>query len=391
MSKRRDDYHEEEQRPSGERLQRVLAQRGVASRRASEELITGGRVQVNGRVVTELGTRVNPTKDEIRVDGKPVRRQRPRFIVLNKPSGFITTVVDEKQRWTVMDLVNVEERVYPVGRLDRETQGIILLTNEGDVANRVMHPRYRLAKEYHIVTDRKPSDQQMQTLREGILIEGRVVVPDECRLLRETPEGIIIKMVIHEGMYHVVRNMMEAVRINVVNLRRVRIGPLTLTGIPSGAWRDLTPGELLQLYEAIGLPAEEADKMNARRPQQLTPVGGFQHMTPIRHPQRSNEHAGRRNSGNREATGRQDDGSREQRGPRKDDREGQGRSTGPQRRDGREGTGFGPGRGDSGPGGPSRGRTGGPRRGDSRTIGRRDSGKTRSPQGHRDRRSGGGR
>ena len=391
MSKRRDDTHEEDQRPAGERLQRVLAQRGVASRRASEELITGGRVQVNGKVVTELGTRVDPVKDEIRVDGKPVRRQRPRFIVLNKPSGFITTVSDEKQRWTVMDLVQVEERVYPVGRLDRETQGIILLTNEGEVANRVMHPRYRLAKEYHVLTDRKPSDQQMQTLREGILVEGRVVVPDECRLLRETPEGIIIKMVLHEGLYHVVRNMMEAVRINVVNLRRIRIGPLTLTGIPPGAWRDLTPGELLQLYEAIGLPAEDADKMNARRPQQLTPVGGFQHMTPIRHPQRFKENAGRRGEGDRGGGGGQGDGNREQHGPRKDERGGDRRSGGPQPRDRREGTGFGPGRGTSGPGGPSRGRTGGPQRGDSRTIGRRDGGKTRSPQGHRDRRPGGGR
>ncbi len=291
MSKRRQDEYQDDDvhKPTGERLQRVLAQRGVASRRASEELITDGRVQVNGRVVTQLGTRVDPMKDEIRVDGKPVRRQKPRFIVLNKPSGFITTVSDEKQRWTVMNLVEVEERVYPVGRLDRETQGIILLTNVGEVANRVMHPRYRLAKEYQVITDRKPNDRQMQTLRDGILIEDRVVVPDECRLLRETPEGIIIKIVIHEGLYHVVRQMMESVGINVVRLRRVRIGPLSLTGIPNGAWRDLTPGELVQLYEAVGLPTQDAEEMNTRRPQQLTPVGGFQHMSPIRHPQRLRE------------------------------------------------------------------------------------------------------
>lgn len=386
MSKRRQDSDPDDDvhQPAGERLQRVLAQRGVASRRASEELITEGRVQVNGKVVTQLGTRVDPTKDEIRVDGKPVRRQRPRFIVLNKPSGFITTVSDEKQRWTVMDLVNVEERVYPVGRLDRETQGIILLTNVGEVANRVMHPRYRLAKEYQVITDRKPSDHQMQALRDGILVEGRVVVPDECRLLRETPEGIIIKMVIHEGLYHVVRIMMEAVGITVVRLRRVRVGPLALTGIPSGAWRDLTPGELVQLYEALGMPASEADEMNARRPQQLVPVGGFQHMGPIRHPQRFREEQAARQRGTGEDRAPRDGDRQGGRPERRDDRQG-GR---PQRRDQREGSGFGPSRG---PSGPARRGSGGPQRGDSRSIGRRDRGDTRSPQGHRDRRSGRGR
>jgi 23S rRNA pseudouridine2605 synthase len=380
MSKRQHDEHDDgdESPPTGERLQRVLAQRGVASRRASEALIAEGRVQVNGEVVTELGTRVNPTKDEIRVDGKVVRRQRPRFIVLNKPSGFITTVSDEKQRWTVMDLVEVEERVYPVGRLDRATQGIILLTNEGEVANRVMHPRYNLAKEYHVVTRRKPTDRQLQTLREGILVEDRVVVPDECRLLRESPEGIIIKIVLHEGLYHVVRAMMESVGIEIDKLRRVRIGPLTLTGIPPGAWRDLTPGELQQLYQAIGLPESEADEMNARRPQQLTPVGGFQHQPKIRHPQRFREGGGRRGDSG---------GDREDPGARGDENRG-GRT---QPRDRREGTGFGPGRKGGESTGPARRRPGRPTHGDTRNSGRRDSGKTRSPQGHRDRRPGRGR
>lgn len=380
MNKRRhedqDDGHDSA--PTGERLQRVLAQRGVASRRASEALITGGRVQVNGQVVSELGTRVNPTRDEIRVDGNVVRRQRPRFIILNKPTGFITTVSDEKQRWTVMDLVEVEERVYPVGRLDRATQGIILLTNEGEVANRVMHPRYNLAKEYHVVTRKKPTDQQLQTLREGILVEDRVVVPDECRLLRESPEGIIIKIVLHEGMYHVVRAMMESVGIDIDKLRRVRIGPLTLTGIPPGAWRDLTPGELQQLYQAIGLPASEADEMNARRPQQLTPVGGFQHKPKIRHPQRFREGGGRRGNVTSDS---------EDRGPATDEHRG-GKT---ERRDRREGTGFGPGRSDNESTGPARRRTGRPAHGDTRTSGRREGGKARSPQGHRDRRPGRGR
>ena len=260
-----------------ERLQRVLASRGVASRRASEAMIRAGRVAVNGRVVTEMGTKVDSTTDEIRVDGKVLRRQRPRFIMLNKPSGFITTVQDERQRWTVMDLVDVPERIYPVGRLDRDTQGLLLLTNHGDAANRVMHPRYKLAKEYHVVTDRRPTDFQLARLRDGIMVEDREVIPDEARLMRETSEGIIVRIVLHEGLHHVVRQMMDTVGITVVNLRRVRLGPLRMQGIPPGAWRDLTPGELVQLFEAVGLPAGDADAINQRRTMQLTPIGGFRH------------------------------------------------------------------------------------------------------------------
>lgn len=276
---------------TGERLQRVLAARGVASRRASEELITAGRVQVNNKTVTTLGTRVIPTRDEIRVDGKLIRAQKPRFILLNKPSGFITTVSDERQRWTVMDLVNVPERVYPVGRLDRETQGLLLLTTDGDVANRVMHPRYELAKEYHVVTDKKPNDKQMQRVRDGIDIEDRRVIPDECRLLRESSEGVLIRIVIHEGLYHVVRQMMDAVGINVVKLRRVRVGPLSITGIPSGSWRDLTSGELTQLYEAVGLSAQDAEDANNRRTIQNAPMGGFHH-TPTETVKQSSRESG---------------------------------------------------------------------------------------------------
>lgn len=262
--------------PGGERLQRVLASHGIASRRAAEEMITAGRISVNGEVVTVLGTRVDPVADRIAVDGRPLRRQRPRFILLHKPSGFITTVKDERSRWTVMDLVDVAERVYPVGRLDRETQGLILLTNDGEIANRVMHPRYGLTKEYHVITTRRPSERQFEILREGVEINGRTVVPDEIRLMRETREGVIVRVVLHEGLYHVVRRLMETGGIDVVRLRRVRLGPLMLQGIPSGAWRDLTPGELVQLYEALGLDRDLAEKVNAQRPMQLEPVGGYQ-------------------------------------------------------------------------------------------------------------------
>lgn len=259
-----DDFAHDEA-PEGERLQRVLASRGIASRRASETLIIEGRVSVNGRVVRELGTRVDPFRDEIRVDNKRVRQQKTRILILNKPSGFITTLKDERQRWTVMDLVDVPERIYPVGRLDRDTEGLLLFTNDGALANHVMHPRYGLAKEYHVLTKERPTGAQLQDVKDGLMIAGRLVVPEECRLLRETDEGVVIKVVLHEGIYHVVRRMMEKVGIEVHRLRRVRLGPIAMTGVPLANWRDLSIGEALQLYEAVGLTGEDADRANSGR------------------------------------------------------------------------------------------------------------------------------
>jgi 23S rRNA pseudouridine2605 synthase len=240
-----------------ERLQRVMAARGAGSRRGAEEAIRAGRVMVNGERVTDLGVKVDPLAAEIRLDGKLLRPQRLRTIVLNKPSGYITTTKDERGRRTVMDLVQVPERVYPVGRLDRDTQGLLILTNDGDVANRVMHPRYQLDKEYHVLTLARPHERALQRLRDGVVVEGKKVVPEEVRILRETREGLILKVVLHQGMYHVVRSMMETVGIPVDRLRRVRIGPLSINGISVGAWRDLTPGELHQLHQALHLDRDD--------------------------------------------------------------------------------------------------------------------------------------
>src|SRR5579884_1344104 len=238
-----------------ERLQRVLAARGVASRRAAEDLITAGRVSVNGEVVTELGTKVPPDV-RIRVDGQLLRPQKLRYIILNKPRSYITTMHDERNRRTVMDLVQVPERVYPVGRLDRQTEGLLLLTNDGEVANRVMHPRYGLAKEYNVLTPTQPSDERMRRVRAGVTVEGRTIVPSEFRVLRQTAEGVLLKIVIHEGLYHVVRRIMEAVGIRVERLRRVRIGPLSIAGLAPGEWRELTNGEVAQLFEALHIERE---------------------------------------------------------------------------------------------------------------------------------------
>ena len=234
-------------------------------------MIREGRVTVNGRVVTELGTKVSPRATGIRVDGKVLLPQASRYILLNKPPGYITTMKDERGRRTVLDLVQTPERVFPVGRLDRATEGLLLLTNDGDVANRVMHPRYKLAKEYHVLTLSRPPDQILQRVRDGIVLDGRRIVPSDFRILRETREGLILTIVLHEGIHHVVRRLMEDVGIDVDRLRRVRVGPLTLQGLPLGRSRDLTAGEQANLYEALQLDREASQAEDvAPTPKQLT-------------------------------------------------------------------------------------------------------------------------
>jgi 23S rRNA pseudouridine2605 synthase len=249
----------------GERLQRVLAAAGVASRRKAEELIREGRVSVDGKVVTELGTRVDPQRAVVRVDGRRIRPEPFRYIVLNKPSGFITTTSDERGRQTVMDLLPPGLRVFPVGRLDRDTEGLLLLTNDGELANRVMHPRYELTKEYLVLTPMRPPPAVMNRIAAGVDVDGKRVLPHEFRIVRETREGVLLSIVIHEGMNRVVRKMMERADIPVTELRRVRIGPLSVAGIPRGGSRDLTPGELTSLRQALRINRDDGNSSERER------------------------------------------------------------------------------------------------------------------------------
>ncbi len=234
-----------------ERLQRILSAAGIASRRSSETLITEGRVSVNGKVVDQLGAKADPVNDEIRVDGKLVRPQTPRYVMINKPAGYITTMQDERGRPTVMELIPSKERIYPIGRLDRDTEGLLLLTNDGLVAHRIMHPSFELDKEYEVLTPVYPHPDKLAKLRAGVRVDGKRVVPDEARILRETGKGAIIRLTLHEGMNHVVRKMMSALDIPVTALRRTRIGPITMSGLPTGVWRELRPGEIGSLFEAL--------------------------------------------------------------------------------------------------------------------------------------------
>jgi 23S rRNA pseudouridine2605 synthase len=248
----------------GERLQRVLAAAGVASRRKAEALIREGRVSVDGEVVTQLGTRVDSHSAVVRVDGRPVRPKPLRYIALNKPSGFITTTSDERGRQTVMDLLPAGLRLFPVGRLDRDTEGLLLLTNDGEVANRVMHPRYELTKEYLVLTPVKPPPPVMKRIAAGVDVDGKRAVPHEFRIVRETAEGVLLSIVIHEGINRVVRKIMEGAGIPVTQLRRVRIGPLSVAGIPRGGHRDLTAGELTSLLQALRINRDDAPPRGSR-------------------------------------------------------------------------------------------------------------------------------
>lgn len=234
-----------------QRLHKVLANAGIESRRAAEEMILAGRVAVNGRICTTLGTKVDPEQDSITVDGKPIpRRVKKVYLMLNKPPGCITTVSDPQGRPTVMDLVPHGSRVYPVGRLDANSEGLILLTNDGDFSERLAHPRYSYEKEYHVAVPRTVREEDLQALREGIVIDGGRTAPAQVRVLSSDGKVTWLSMTIHEGRNRQIRRMLHALGYRVERLARVRIGPLWLGSLPRGAYRHLTAAEVRKLKGA---------------------------------------------------------------------------------------------------------------------------------------------
>jgi 23S rRNA pseudouridine2605 synthase len=230
------------------RLQKYLAEAGVASRRKSEELILQGRVEVNGAKVTELGTKVE-ADDSVKVDGKEVRRaEKQVYIMLNKPAGFVTTSKDQFSRKTVLDLIEgVEERIYPVGRLDYETSGLLLLTNDGDLAFKLTHPGHQIEKVYHARISGFLEDKEIKSLEKGIKVEDYVTAPAKLKLVEKLADSSTVEIAIHEGRNRQVRKMFEALGRRVLKLRRVATGPLKLEGLEEGKWRFLTDKEVKAL------------------------------------------------------------------------------------------------------------------------------------------------
>jgi pseudouridine synthase len=241
----------------GERLQKVLARAGYGSRRSCEALILEGRVQVNGRVVRTLGTRVHPGLDRVQVDGEVARAAASVTIMLHKLPGYITSRSDPEGRPVVMDLLPPRrfQGLFPVGRLDWETEGLLLLTNDGELAQRLMHPRHAVTKVYHAKVKDRPSPEALGRLRHGILSEGERLVAEEVGFLSRTRENSWIRMSVVQGRYRQVRRMCEAIGHPVLKLVRVAVGPLTLGDLPRGHWRPLSPEELA-LLERLPGPGE---------------------------------------------------------------------------------------------------------------------------------------
>ncbi len=228
---------------------------GVASRRLSEDLIRQGRVTVNGAVVTELGSKADLERDDVRVDGRRVRPQRrKRYILLNKPRGYVTTRRDPQGRPTVMDLLkSVREYVYPVGRLDYDSEGLLLLTNDGDLAARLTHPRHEVERVYEARVRGVPDSHALDRLAQGVVIDDRRTAPARVELLESRDGQAIVHIALHEGRQRQVRHMFDAVGHPVIRLRRVRIGPIADENLTTGYWRELTPGEIARVRRAAGL------------------------------------------------------------------------------------------------------------------------------------------
>jgi len=247
-----------------QRVQKALAHAGIASRRACEDLIRAGRVKVNGNV-TRIGDTTDTSIDHITVDNKPIAQEKPVTIILNKPKGVISAASDPDGHRTVRDLVKVPERIYPVGRLDRDTEGVLLLTNDGELANTLLHPRYEVAKTYQATLARPVNARDLERLP-GVKIEARPVDIRNAKILSANR----VELTIHEGRKHVIKKLFEAIGNDVTSLCRTAFGPLTLSGLRPGAWRKLTDDELRLLRHTSSVAQQrrvraQQEKRPARR------------------------------------------------------------------------------------------------------------------------------
>jgi len=241
-----------------ERLQKYLAQAGIASRRSAEKMIAEGRVKVNGTVVREQGIKVDGAKDIIEVDNKPVKVEEEYvYLLINKPAGCVTTVKDPGKRPTVMDVVSdIPKRVYPVGRLDFDTTGLLLMTNDGEFAYRMTHPKFTINKVYEAYVAGQVSEEKLDKLRNGIMLEDGMTKPAKVRVLRKENRKTLIEITISEGRKRQVRRMFKAINNPVIDLKRVQVENLTLGKVKEGEYRYLTFEELRPLMNKVQLGAQ---------------------------------------------------------------------------------------------------------------------------------------
>jgi len=256
------------------RLNKILSAAGMASRRTADELIRQGRVTINGTVVAVLGTQADPDHDDIRVDGRRLRAAPAhRYLLMHKPAQVVSTRTDPQRRTTVIDLLaaaGIDGYFYPVGRLDYDSEGLLLLTNDGAFAERVAHPRYELERSYEAEVEGVPDDRDLNRLRRGIAIDGRPTRPATVKFLRvrggRGGGSAVIELVLREGRNRQVRRMCDAIAHPVIRLRRTRIGPIADSRLRPGQVRDLTPAELRALTAARPSPASRTARSSGRRP-----------------------------------------------------------------------------------------------------------------------------
>lgn len=236
------------------RLQKYLSQCAVASRRKSEELILAGKVKVNGKVAG-LGDKVSPRKDEVTVSGKKIVMNRKHYyIMLHKPRGFVTTMEDELGRKCVAQLVkDVGARVYPVGRLDRDSEGLLIMTNDGEFANHMTHPSKHIPKTYRVTVRPDVTDEMLVKFMDGIEIDGRMTAPAEAHIIEKQENRVVLEIVLYEGRNRQIRKMCEAMGLEVARLKRVSVGSIKLGMLPQGKWRELSEDEVHKLMVSSGM------------------------------------------------------------------------------------------------------------------------------------------
>lgn len=250
------------------RLQKILSDNGIASRRKSEDLINSGHVKVNGHIA-KIGDKVDPKHDVITVNGKRlIKKQQNIYIMLHKPRGYVTTMSDEQGRKCVADLIHgIKTRIYPIGRLDRNSEGLILLTNDGEFANAMMHPSKHVPKTYRVTVRQEPTDEQLEAMRNGIIIDGVKTLPAQVSIHLQEPERTVLEIVLIEGRNRQIRKMCEELGLDVARLRRISIGGVKLGMLAQGKWRELTEKEVALLMSETGMnmDKQKIDKSNAAR------------------------------------------------------------------------------------------------------------------------------
>lgn len=248
------------------RLQKVLAEAGVGSRRECEDLIRDGRVDVDREVVTQLGTKVDPGSQNIRVDGVALKRKQRRYFAVHKPAGVLSTSKDQWRRARVIDLVASKDRLFTIGRLDKESSGLILVTNDGDLANQLTHPRYGVQKTYQVTVAGIPKQETIQKLRRGVVLSDGRVKPESLIIKKRMKSSALLEIVLTEGRNREIRRMLARFDHKVMKLKRVAMGSVRLGSLPLGAHRELSRSEVLQLRKLAGDKAKPAKKKRGRKP-----------------------------------------------------------------------------------------------------------------------------